>query len=354
MRSSQILLVPALIATISTAQAAKTPEGIHRVKQGETAAKIARSHGMTLSRLAALNPKIKLAKLSAGMSLRVAGSARPVPGEDRVAAGAPEAPQAEALEARKEPLAPMPALPNIPSAAPSTLIHLERILPNTLSKALSAPLSESGTAPLSTQPTSSALPLLHSVFLPSSGLEYESLVAANLGFEPVDPNHLDLLWPVATRTVSSAWGPRIRTKTVRVVKASVKKRVRVKYHSSHKGVDLTAPVGTNVYAALDGRVVLTGKHRQYGNFVLIDHGNGIQTMYAHHKLNLARTGDIVRRGQKIAEVGRTGNATGPHLHFELRLQGQANNPLPYLNDVEEIPAELVAFNNTTSPSTYKH
>jgi murein DD-endopeptidase MepM/ murein hydrolase activator NlpD len=104
---------------------------------------------------------------------------------------------------------------------------------------------------------------------------------------------------------------------------------------------------------MDGRVILTGKHRQYGNFVLVDHGNGVQTMYAHHRANLAQIGDIVSRGQKIAEVGRTGNATGPHLHFELRLQGQAQNPLPYLDDTEEIPSELVAFNNAANPSLLK-
>ena len=78
----------------------------------------------------------------------------------------------------------------------------------------------------------------------------------------------------------------------------------------------------------------------------MDHGNGVSTVYAHHKLNLVREGDIVRRGQKIAEVGRTGNSTGPHLHFELRIDGLQRNPLPLLNDVEEIPAETAAQNAT--------
>jgi murein DD-endopeptidase MepM/ murein hydrolase activator NlpD len=352
MRSSQLLLVPALIASVGAVHAAKTPQGVHKVKQGKAAAKTARAHGKRVSRVATLNSKVKLSR---GASLKASNSARPASERlELIDPVASETPQTATLEAGKESLAPVPALPSIPSAAPSTLIHLERVLPNQLEKTLSSTLPESSTPLLSAQPTSSALPLLHSVFLPSSGLEYESVVASNLGFEPADPNHLDLLWPVETRTVSSAWGPRIRTRTMRVVKASVRKRVRVRYHGSHKGVDLTAPIGTNVYSALDGRVVLTGTHRQYGNFVLIDHGNGVQTMYAHHRVNLAHTGDIVRRGQKIAEVGRTGNATGPHLHFELRLQGQAHNPLPYLNDVEEISSELVAFNNIASPSTTKH
>jgi murein DD-endopeptidase MepM/ murein hydrolase activator NlpD len=70
----------------------------------------------------------------------------------------------------------------------------------------------------------------------------------------------------------------------------------------------------------------------------------VVTLYAHHRANFVQSVDIVRRGQKIAEVGRTGNATGPHLHFELRLTGQHKNPLPFLNEAEEIPAELVAQN----------
>ena len=101
---------------------------------------------------------------------------------------------------------------------------------------------------------------------------------------------------------------------------------------------------TAVFAALDGQVVMAGKHKQYGNFVVVEHGNGVVTLYAHHKLNLVREGDIVRRGQKIAEVGRTGNSTGPHLHFELKIDGLQRNPLPVLNDEEEIPAEVAAQN----------
>ncbi|HLO66764.1 MAG TPA: M23 family metallopeptidase, partial [Holophaga sp.] len=159
-------------------------------------------------------------------------------------------------------------------------------------------------------------------------------------FEPADPDKLDLLWPVETRTISSGWGPRMRSKTIKV--KSVRKRVR--YKGSHKGLDLNAPKGTDVYACLDGEVTMAGRNKGYGNFVMIDHGNGIVTLYGHHNRNLVSVGQVVRRGQKIAEVGRTGNATGPHLHFELRVAGEVQNPLPFLNDVEEIPAEQIAQN----------
>jgi murein DD-endopeptidase MepM/ murein hydrolase activator NlpD len=179
---------------------------------------------------------------------------------------------------------------------------------------------------------------MQTVLPPVSEAELKALLPT---YAPADPDHLDLLWPVETRTISSAWGPRMRTKTVRV-KNQRKKRVR--YKGRHRGVDLNAPAGTSVFAALDGQVIVAGKHKQYGNYVVVDHGNGVVTLYAHHQLNLVHEGDIVRRGQKIAEVGRTGNATGPHLHFELKVDGLHRNPLPVLNDEEEISAELAAQN----------
>jgi murein DD-endopeptidase MepM/ murein hydrolase activator NlpD len=168
--------------------------------------------------------------------------------------------------------------------------------------------------------------------------EYKALLPV---FSPADPAHLDLLWPVETRTISSAWGPRMRT---RVVRAKNQRKKRVRYRGRHKGVDLNAPKGTAVFAALDGEVIFSGRHKQYGNYVVLDHGNGVVTLYAHHQLNLVQIGDIVRRGQKIAEVGRTGNATGPHLHFELKIDGVQQNPLPVLNDEEEIPEEMASQN----------
>jgi murein DD-endopeptidase MepM/ murein hydrolase activator NlpD len=173
--------------------------------------------------------------------------------------------------------------------------------------------------------------------------------AGSTEFQPADRDSLDLLWPVPTRTISSAWGPRIRTRVVRVKTSTRNRRILRRFLGTHKGVDLSAPMGSDIYAALDGQVVLSGRHKQYGNFVAVDHGNGVVTLYAHCSRNFVEEGQIVRRGQKIAEVGRTGNATGPHLHFELRLDGIPVNPLPKLNDMEEIPAEMVARNEAAVP-----
>ncbi|MBW6515793.1 MAG: LysM peptidoglycan-binding domain-containing protein [Candidatus Cloacimonetes bacterium] len=96
--------------------------------------------------------------------------------------------------------------------------------------------------------------------------------------------------------------------------------------SDHKGIDITAPIGTPILAVLDGKVGYVGIARGYGNVVIIDHGDNIMTVYAHNERNLVRLGDEVKQGQPIATVGQSGNATGPHLHFEYRVSGKAINP----------------------------
>jgi len=337
MRLAPFLLFLALTGTPDSLEAArparKVVPTVHKVRRGETAAKIARANGLSLQQLEALNPRINLAKLSIGMPLKVKG--KPAP---KVA---PPVVVAETLPDESVTVVPVPPIPAIPPKGPAVLVHLERLIPTSMDERSSRKPART-VAPLTAEE-------LAPVFPPNSGLEYESRVAGELGFEPADPNALDLLWPVATRSISSSWGPRMRTRTVRVVKANKKRRIRVRYQGSHKGVDLTAPMGTDVCAALEGKVVLSERHKQYGNYVILDHGNGVQTLYAHHRANCVQVGDIVHRGQKIAEVGSTGRSTGPHLHFELRFQGQPQNPLTLMNDVEELPAEMVALNELITP-----
>ncbi|HTT10179.1 MAG TPA: M23 family metallopeptidase [Burkholderiaceae bacterium] len=98
----------------------------------------------------------------------------------------------------------------------------------------------------------------------------------------------------------------------------------------HAGIDFAAPIGTPIYAAAGGVVISAETHPFYGNAVTIDHGNDISTLYAHASKLVVKTGDIVKRGQKIAEVGTTGRSTGPHLHFEVHVKGQAQNPAKFL------------------------
>jgi murein DD-endopeptidase MepM/ murein hydrolase activator NlpD len=98
----------------------------------------------------------------------------------------------------------------------------------------------------------------------------------------------------------------------------------------HTGLDFPADVGTPVVAAAGGVVLLSEYQTQYGNVVEIDHGKGLVTRYAHNSKVLVKTGDIVKRSQVIAEVGTTGRSTGPHLHFEVRVEGVAQDPAKFL------------------------
>ena len=101
-------------------------------------------------------------------------------------------------------------------------------------------------------------------------------------------------------------------------------------NAMHEGIDFISEVGTPIYAAAGGVVTFAEFHPQYGNLIEIDHGNDFTTRYAHASKLYVKTGAVVKRGQKIAEVGGTGRATGPHLHFEVRYKGVAQNPSRFL------------------------
>ncbi|OIR06635.1 murein DD-endopeptidase MepM [mine drainage metagenome] len=99
----------------------------------------------------------------------------------------------------------------------------------------------------------------------------------------------------------------------------------------HEGLDFPAAIGTPIYAAAGGVVTTAEQTPDYGKLVKIDHGYGLETRYAHTSLIVVKVGDRVEKGQKIAEVGSTGRSTGPHLHYEIRLDGNALDPRKYLS-----------------------
>lgn len=99
---------------------------------------------------------------------------------------------------------------------------------------------------------------------------------------------------------------------------------------NHKGIDIAARAGTEIYAVKSGTVTFAGWNNDYGYNVIIDHGNGVQTRYAHSRKLHVKKGDKVSQGQFIAEVGTTGQSTGNHLHFEVIINGVRYNPAPYL------------------------
>ncbi len=98
----------------------------------------------------------------------------------------------------------------------------------------------------------------------------------------------------------------------------------------HNGVDLAAPTGTPVYATADGRVGMAQWYSSYGNYVQIEHGGSLQTRYAHLSAYTVQEGAMVRKGDLIGYVGSTGRSTGPHLHYEVRVDGIAVDPIPYM------------------------
>lgn len=105
----------------------------------------------------------------------------------------------------------------------------------------------------------------------------------------------------------------------------------------HTGLDFPADVGTPIAAAAGGMVVNTEVHPGYGNLVEIDHGNGLITRYAHASKVLVKAGDLVKRGQAVAQVGNTGRSTGPHLHFEVLVDGVPQNPARFLAGRGNVP-----------------
>jgi murein DD-endopeptidase MepM/ murein hydrolase activator NlpD len=134
--------------------------------------------------------------------------------------------------------------------------------------------------------------------------------------------------PVADGELGSAFGWRIDPVTG---------------HSAlHTGLDFQADRGTPILAAAGGVVVNQQYHPAYGNMVEVDHGNDLRTLYAHATTVFVKNGDLVKRGQKIAEVGSTGRSTGPHLHFEVLVQGVPQDPRSFLASGSTIAADQSA------------
>ena len=118
----------------------------------------------------------------------------------------------------------------------------------------------------------------------------------------------------------------------------------------HAGIDIKAEMGTEIFAAAPGTVVYSGWIRFYGQVVKIEHANGFITLYAHNQKNLVEVGEDVEAGQLIALVGRSGHVTGPHVHFEVRRDGKAYNPLHLLAPSEESPV----FEDDVAASSSEH
>jgi murein DD-endopeptidase MepM/ murein hydrolase activator NlpD len=103
------------------------------------------------------------------------------------------------------------------------------------------------------------------------------------------------------------------------------------YERFHSGVDIGAGYGSPIYSTAYGKISYSGYYAGYGNTVMVDHGNGMQTLYGHCSSLVVKEGETVRKGQLIAKIGSTGISTGPHLHYEVQLAGTPTDPEPYLD-----------------------
>lgn len=177
-----------------------------------------------------------------------------------------------------------------------------------------------------------------------NNIEYEIrlLSLANVGAEYVGGI---MAWPVPGYTrITSQYG--MRTHPITGI------------YKLHTGVDIGAPIGANFVAANDGIVVKAGYNIAYGNMVILDHGGGIQTLYAHGTDILVEVGDTVMQGTSVLSVGSTGYSTGPHAHFEVRVNGECVEPLDYITSynlqidsnekAEDIEQNLEIENNNVS------
>ena len=145
-------------------------------------------------------------------------------------------------------------------------------------------------------------------------LEFQVL-AANAALVKPYLDALPSIWPVRGR-VTSEVGSRLNPFTNSGME-------------SHSGMDIAVPTGTSIKATGAGTVTFAGWEGGYGNIIRINHGYGITTVYGHNSRLLVKTGDVVEKGQEIAKSGNTGRSTGPHLHYEVRLNGAIQNPRNY-------------------------
>lgn len=142
-----------------------------------------------------------------------------------------------------------------------------------------------------------------------------------LAQEGIDTEYIggELAWPVPGYTrITSKYSMRVHPITGQ--------------YKLHTGIDIGAPMGANFIAANDGIVTKAGMNAAYGNMVIVDHGGGISTLYAHGSEILVEVGQTVKRGEAVLKVGSTGYSTGPHAHFEVRINGVTTDPLPYITN----------------------
>jgi murein DD-endopeptidase MepM/ murein hydrolase activator NlpD len=290
------LALSVALACLVAVGIAAAATGTYTVQKGDTLYRIAKAHGLSVEELAALNNLTDVGLIHPGQELVVqhAGS-----GQDAAQMG--QLPPTYVVQAgdtiwaigRKTGVHPTELL-RINGLQVESIVHPGLVL--YLAEAPLSPRPE----PCTTGDAGGSCAPLPAAPGADRADEAPTSLPATIG---------GLAWPVMG-LVSSTYGGR--------------------WGRSHQGIDLSAPVGTPVQAAADGVVVFVGTLNSYGLLVVISHGEGWESWYAHNSQVRAQVGESVRRGQSIASVGSSGNATGPHLHFEVRHNGIPLDPLDFL------------------------
>jgi murein DD-endopeptidase MepM/ murein hydrolase activator NlpD len=282
-------------APVATVRAPLGP-GTHRVEAGETLYRIARLNGTTPGALAELNGIAMSTPLSIGQVLIV-----------------PSAPEARAPSEPTRPAErPVATAPPPPADSPSD----EEGMPPALAAAFAAmgPHGGSGDARIGPEPSRSASAPPRAT--PSGRVE-----------TPV----LGALPPRSSARSTPPPRPVARAGTLEwPLRGVLYARFGRKGKAPHDGIDLSAPAGTPVKTAGEGKVLFAGPQQGYGLLVIVEHAHGLVSVYAHNRDLRVRTGQALREGQVIATVGESGKTSGPHLHFEVRQDGDPVDPLPLL------------------------
>lgn len=282
---------PSGSTTSRSAPATVTTSVRHRVVKGENLYRIALSYGISVADLCRANGIKDSSQVTEGRVLFVPVT-RPAPRTASTASAPRKSPSGTSSTARK----PSSGSMNATLSTTKTPTQLIKSSNRTIITNLDDMRTEAADTETEEIPAGEGSP---------KGISF-SLIPSDVPFS----------WPVQAGIVRSAFGMR--------------------HGRQHAGIDICAPAGSPIYAARDGVISYSGrKFRGYGNVVMIDHGDGFSTVYAHNTTNLVHEGDPVVRGQIIARVGATGNATGAHCHFEIRNDNISVDPRSYLSDCPE-------------------
>jgi lipoprotein NlpD len=325
--------LPAWARAPTTAATHPEPEvvrGVHRVEKGETLFRIAKGYGLTAEELAAANGLDVSATLVVGSDLLIPGAVEPAAGTLSQAAPAQkeavQPPVAKVWETAVEPRAGQPLPPDLLKAFDTTAKAPADVpLPADLARAFDHPtaaVARPPSAPVAAPPLAEQSAAISASIGPMPGAEAPkaSLTAGRASVAP-------------RGSIASAPAGVLQWPLRGVLYARFGKKGR----EPHDGIDLAAPAGTPVRTAGEGMVLFAGPQSGYGLIVVVGHEKGLVTVYAHSRDLRVRTGQTVRPGQVIATVGESGKTSGPHLHFEVRVEGEPVDPLRFLGPVPAPP-----------------